>query len=229
MSFNFGLSAESAVRSIIRPLAPWEIHDVEFKGAEIRKFQGKKDPNAVYELLTIKYENEDGYFNVDLFFPKDGDDVRPEFDGQNGGKVHMASAFENTMAIIKQTVQILNPKGFDTLQKASVKCTSFEQLAGMVVKVLTPVIGKKIKIKLTGRNRDGKVVAQIPRILALNKEEEAFICDNYIGEKLFWSDYETTKRDEFLKAKPTDPEKAGEDTVGVDEAPKDDLDLDSLL
>lgn len=229
MSFNFGLSAESAVRSTIRPLAPWEIHDVEFKGAEIRKFQGKKDPNAVYELLTIKYENEDGYFNVDLFFPKDGDDVRPEFDGQNGGKVHMASSFENTMAIIKQTVQILNPKGFDTLQKASVKCTSFEQLAGMVVKVLTPVIGKKIKIKLTGRNRDGKVVAQIPRILALNKEEEAFICDNYIGEKLFWSDYETTKRDEFLKAKPTDPEKAGEDTVGVDEAPKDDLNLDSLL
>lgn len=229
MSFNFGLSAESAVRSTIRPLAPWEIHDVEFKGAEIRKFQGKKDPNAVYELLTIKYENEDGYFNVDLFFPKDGDDVRPEFDGQNGGKVHMASSFENTMAIIKQTVQILNPKGFDTLQKASVKCTSFEQLAGMVVKVLTPVIGKKIKIKLTGRNRDGKVVAQIPRILALNKEEEAFICDNYIGEKLFWSDYETPKRDEFLKAKPTDPEKAGEDTVGVDEAPKDDLDLDSLL
>lgn len=229
MSFNFGLSAESAVRSTIRPLAPWEIHDVEFKGAEIRKFQGKKDPNTVYELLTIKYENEDGYFNVDLFFPKDGDDVRPEFDGQNGGKVHMASSFENTMAIIKQTVQILNPKGFDTLQKASVKCTSFEQLAGMVVKVLTPVIGKKIKIKLTGRNRDGKVVAQIPRILALNKEEEAFICDNYIGEKLFWSDYETTKRDEFLKAKPTDPEKAGEDTVGVDEAPKDDLDLDSLL
>ena len=229
MSFNFGLSAESAVRSTVRPLTPWEIHDVEFKGAEIRKFQGKKDPNAVYELLTIKYANEDGYFNVDLFFPKDGDDVRPEFDGQNGGKVHMASYFENTMAIIKQTVQILNPKGFDTLQKASVKCTSFEQLAGMVVKVLTPVIGKKIKIKLTGRNRDGKVVAQIPRILALNKEEEAFICDNYIGEKLFWSDYETTKRDEFLKAKPTDPEKAGEDTVGVDEAPKDDLDLDSLL
>ena len=229
MSFNFGLSAESAVRSTIRPLAPWEIHDVEFKGAEIRKFQGKKDPNAVYELLTIKYENEDGYFNVDLFFPKDGDDVRPEFDGQNGGKVHMASSFENTMAIIKQTVQILNPKGFDTLQKASVKCTSFEQLAGMVVKVLTPVIGKKIKIKLTGRNRDGKVVAQIPRILALNKEEEAFICDNYIGEKLFWSDYETTKHDEFLKAKPTDPEKANEDTAKIDEAPKDDLDLDSLL
>lgn len=229
MSFNFGLSAESAVRSTIRPLAPWEIHDVEFKGAEIRKFQGKKDPNAVYELLTIKYGNEDGYFNVDLFFPKDGDDVRPEFDGQNGGKVHMASPFENTMAIIKQTVQILNPKGFDTLQKASAKCTSFEQLAGMVVKVLTPVIGKKIKIKLTGRNRDGKVVAQIPRILALNKEEEAFICDNYIGEKLFWSDYETTKRDEFLKAKPTDPDKAVADTAGVDEAPKDDLDLDSLL
>ncbi len=42
MSFNFGLSAESAVRSTIRPLAPWEIHDVEFKGAEIRNSRVKR-------------------------------------------------------------------------------------------------------------------------------------------------------------------------------------------
>ena len=180
-------------------------------------------------MLSIKYENEDGYFNVDLFFPKDGDDVRPEFDGANGGKVQMASSFETTMAIVKQTAQVLNPKGFEQMQKLSVKFKSFDDVAKTFIKVTTPAIDTDIKIKLTGKNRDGKVVAQIPRILALNKEGEAFICDNYIGPKLFWSDYEAGKRDEYLKSTPTDPDKAVADTAGVDEAPKDDLDLDSLL
>lgn len=229
MSFNFAISSDSAVRNSRRPLTPWEIHDVKFKGAEIREFNGKKDPNAHYKLLSIKYENEDGYFNVDLFFPKDGDDVRPEFDGANGGKVQMASSFETTMAIVKQTAQVLNPKGFEQMQKLSVKFKSFDDVAKTFIKVTTPAIDTDIKIKLTGKNRDGKVVAQIPRILALNKEGEAFICDNYIGPKLFWSDYEVGKRDEYLKSTPTDPDKAVEDTAGVDEAPKDDLDLDSLL
>lgn len=227
MNLNFGLSAESAVRNTVRPLTPWKIHDVAFKGAEVRKFNGKKDPNAVYELLTFKYANEDGYYNVDLFFPKDGDDVRPEYPGANGGTITRASSFENTMAMIKQTVQILNPKGFDALQKASSKCTTFEQLANLVVKVLTPVVGKEIKIKLTGRNRDGKVVAQTPRILALNKDGEAFICDNYIGDKLFWTKYEEDQVKDYEKAEPTDPEKASVDTV--DTASTDELDLDSLL
>ena len=53
MSFNFAISSDSAVRNSRRPLAPWEIHDVKFKGAEIREFNGKKDPNAHYKLLSI--------------------------------------------------------------------------------------------------------------------------------------------------------------------------------
>jgi hypothetical protein len=41
MNLNFGLSAESAVRNTVRPLTPWKIHNVVFKGAEVRKFNGK--------------------------------------------------------------------------------------------------------------------------------------------------------------------------------------------
>ena len=226
MSFNFAISSDSAVRNTRRLLTPWEIHDVKFKGAEIREFNGRKDPNAHYKLLSIKYESEDGYFNVDMFFPKDGDDKRPEFDGANGGKVQMASSFETTMAIIKQTAQILNPKGFEQMQKISTKFKSFDDVAAAFIKITTPVIGTDIKIKLTGKNRDGKIVPQIPRILALNKEGEAFICDNYIGTKLYWSDYEATKRDEFLKATPTDPEKVEEEPEKTEDSG---FDLDSLL
>lgn len=228
MSFNFAISSDSAVRNTRRLLTPWEIHDVKFKGAEIREFNGRKDPNAHYKLLSIKYENEDGYFNVDMFFPKDGDDKKLEFDGANGGKVQMASSFETTMAIIKQTAQILNPKGFEQMQKISTKFKSFDDVAAAFIKITTPVIGTDIKIKLTGKNRDGKIVPQIPRILALNKKGEAFICDNYIGTKLFWSGYEATKRDEFLKATPTDPEKV-EEEVESEKTEDNGFDLDSLL
>ena len=72
--FNFGISAESAVRNTRRPLSAWNIHEVEFKGCEIREFDGKKDPTAHYKVLAINFENEDGYFSLTNFFPKDGDD-----------------------------------------------------------------------------------------------------------------------------------------------------------
>lgn len=78
----------------------------------------------------------------------------------------MASSFETTMAIVKQTAQVLNPKGFEQMQKLSVKFKSFDDVAKTFIKVTTPAIDTDIKIKLTGKNRDGKVVAQIPRILA---------------------------------------------------------------
>ena len=114
-AFNFGISAESAVRNTRRPLSAWNIHEVEFKGCEIREFDGKKDPTAHYKVLAINFENEDGYFTVTNFFPKDGDDERREYDGKNGGKVIMPSNFETLMAVVKQTAQVLNPTGFEKM------------------------------------------------------------------------------------------------------------------
>lgn len=41
MAFNFGISADSAVRNVRKTLSPWQIHDVKFTGCEIREFDGK--------------------------------------------------------------------------------------------------------------------------------------------------------------------------------------------
>ena len=226
MAFNFNIDTKPVVRSTRQQLKPWNIYDVKFTGCEIREFDGKKDPSQHYKVLAINFENEDGVFSVTNFFPKEGDDVRHSYDGKNGGKVEMPSNFETLMAVVKQTAMILNPKGFEAMQAASSKFKSFDDVAAAFIKITTPVIGTDIKIKLTGKNRDGKIVPQIPRILALNKEGEAFICDNYIGTKLFWSDYEATKRDEFLKATPTDPEKVEEEPEKNEDSG---FDLDSLL
>ena len=220
---NFGFSTESAVRNTRRPLAAWNIYKVKFTGAEVVTFKGKKDPNAEYKALRISFENEDGYFTESLFFPKEGDDVRRSYES-NGGKVQMPSNLESTMAIIKQTLQVLCPKGFEAVQKASVKFKSFDDVANAAVKVLDKVKGTETNIKLTGRVRDGKLVAQLPRIIGINKEGEAFISDNYIGNKLYFSDYEEKKIAELKNAKPTTPT---EEVIA--DSKEDEIDLDALL
>ena len=223
MSMNFGFSTESAVRNTRRPLAPWGIYKVKFTGAEISEFKGHKDPNAVYKVLRFNFENEDGYYSESLFFPKEGDDQRRSYES-NGGTVQMPSNLEVTMATVKQTLQVLCPKGYEAVQKASIKFKSFDDVANAAVKVLDKVKGTETNIKLTGRTRDGKVVAQIPRLVGINKEGEAFIADNYKGDKLYFSDYEEKKIAEMKKAEPTKPE-----TSIIDTTPADSSDVDDLL
>lgn len=227
MAFNFGISADSAVRNVRKSLSPWQIHDVKFTGCEIREFDGKKDPTAHYKVLAINFENEEGTFSVTNFFPKDGDNERREFDSSNGGKVVMPSNFEVLMAIVKQTAEVLTPEGFAKMQQASSKFKSFDDVANALIKITDKVKGKETKLKLIGRNRDGRVVADIPRIVGINKQGESFISDNYIGDKLFFSDYEETQRAKYTKATPTE---MPVNEVAVETPAKDDdLDLEDLL
>lgn len=228
MAFNFGISAESAVRNSRRPFAPWGIYDVKFMGCEVREFAGKKDPTQTYKVLDIKFENEDGYFNVTNFFPKEGDDVRRTYEGKNGGTVEMPSNFETLMAIVKQTAQVINPDGFEKMQQASSKFRSFDDVAKALIQITDKFKGTETKLKLVGRNRDGKVTAEIPRILGINKQGEAFVSDNYIGSKLFFSDYEETQRANYVKATPTKMQDPIEDSTPV-ESVDDSFDLESLL
>lgn len=230
MAFNFGIDDKPVVRNTRQQLKPWNIYDVKFTGCEIREFDGKKDPTAHYKVLAINFENEDGVFSVNQFFPKEGDDVRRSYDGKNGGKVEMPSNFETLMAIVKQTAMVLNPKGFEAMQAASSKFKSFDDVASALIKITDKVKGTETKLKLVGRNRDGKVVAEIPRVLGINKEGEAFVADNYIGSKLFFSDYEEGKRAEYLNSKPTDMEKKDDlDNIASEQENNDDeFDLANL-
>ena len=230
MAFNFGIDDKPVVRNTRQQLKPWNIYDVKFTGCEIREFDGKKDPTAHYKVLAINFENEDGVFSVNQFFPKEGDDVRRSYDGKNGGKVEMPSNFETLMAIVKQTAMVLNPKGFEAMQAASSKFKSFDDVASALIKITNKVKGTETKLKLVGRNRDGKVVAEIPRVLGINKEGEAFVADNYIGSKLFFSDYEEGKRAEYLNSKPTDMEKKDDlDNIASEQENNDDeFDLANL-
>lgn len=229
--FNFGISKESAVKTVKPQLKPWDIYDVTFLGCEVREFAGKKDPNLVYKVLDIKFENEEGYFTVTKFFPKQGDDVRREVDAKNGGKRQLASNFEELMNIVKQTVEVLSPEGFKKLAELSPKFKSFDDVAKTMIAITDKVKGTKTKIKLIGRNRDNRVVAEIPNITSVF-DNVATITDNYIGNRLFFSNYEETQRSAYLNSKPTSMKPAkDEDPLVEAPAALDDseLDLDNLL
>lgn len=229
---NFAISKESAVRSVRRQLAPWNIYDVTFVGCEVREFKGTKDPSVTYQVLDIKFENEDGYFTVTRFFPKQGDDVRRKLPNKKGGEREVASNFEELMNIVKQTAEVLTPEGFKKMSELSSKFRSFDDVAKALIAITDKVKGTKTKIKLVGRTRDNRVVAEIPTITSVF-EGTATITDNYIGNKLFFTPYEEGKRNEYLKGTPTDMEKvpASDPLMGVaQEAPvEEELDLESLL
>ena len=233
--FNFGISKESAVKTVRPQLKPWNIYDVKFMGCEVREFAGKKDPNVTYKVLDIKFENEDGYFTVTKFFPKPGDDQRRKVKNSNGGEREMASNFEELMNIVKQTVEVLTPEGFKTLSELSPKFKSFDDVAKVMIKVTDKVKGCETKIKLVGRNRDNRVVAEIPNITSVF-DGVATITDNYIGSKLFFSNWEEGQRDAYLNSKPTEMKATKTekdplmDVAEPDTAPADEeLDLDNLI
>lgn len=229
---NFAISKESAVRNVRRQLAPWNIYDVTFVGCEVREFKGTKDPSVTYQVLDIKFENEDGYFTVTRFFPKQGDDVRRKLPNKKGGERELASNFEELMNIVKQTAEVLTPEGFKKMSELSSKFKSFDDVAKALIAITDKVKGTKTKIKLVGRTRDNRVVAEIPTITSVF-DGVATITDNYIGSKLFFTPYEEGKRNEYLKGTPTDMEKvpAVDPLMGVSqETPaEDELDLESLL
>jgi hypothetical protein len=225
--FNFGISKESAVKTVRPQLKPWNIYDVTFLGCEVREFAGKKNPDETYKVLDIKFENEDGYFTVTKFFPKAGDDARRKVAAKNGGERELASNFEELMNIVKQTVEVLTPEGFKKMSELSPKFKSFDDVAKTLIAVTDKVKGSKTKIKLVGRNRDNRVVAEIPTITSVF-DGVATITDNYIGSKLFFSNYEESKRAEYLNSKPTDPVAAIEHVEEPSEA-VDELNLEDLL
>lgn len=222
---NFGFSSTSAVRNTRRPLAPWGIYKVKFTGAEIAIFKGSKDPSVEYKVLRFNFENEDGYYSESLFFPKEGDDVDREYEN-NGGTMKFPSNFKVTMNTIKQTLQVLSPKGWEAVQKASAKFKSFDDVANAAIKVLDKVKGTETEIKLVGKVSKGKVVAKIPTIIRYNKEGELYVSDNYIGTKLYFTDYEEGERTKYLNAKPTTPSVKPE--TPTQEASTDN-ELDALL
>lgn len=234
--FNFGsLATTQATSNVQQHLKPWSIYPVKFSGARKEVIQGKKDPNATYEILKVRFDGKDGYYEESIFYPKAGDEKRPVYTSKDGHEYEGASSFDRTMTFIAQVAEVLNPEGFKKMQAASVKFRSFDDVVTAFIKITDSVKGKETNLKLIGRNqKDGNVVASLPKFVAINKNGEKFTCDNFLGDKLFFSAYEEKKKAEYANAKPTSMDSASnsitaQEVDGKVAGSEESIDFDSLL
>jgi hypothetical protein len=229
MAFNFGSLATTPATSTSKPrLKPWGIYPVKFVGARKETITGKKDPSATYEVLKVRFEGEDGFYEESIFFPKEGDDIRPTYTSKDGHEYQGISSFERTMTFIAQVAQVLNPEGWQKMRAISSKFKSFDDVVSAFIKVTDPAKDKETNIKLIGKNSNGTVNASLPKFAAVSKEGELFVTDNFIGDKLFFTPYEESKKQEYYNAAPTnmgDNGIAGE----LNGADSGDIDFDTLL
>lgn len=231
-NFNFGSLAATQATSNVQPrLKPWGIYPVKFTGARKETIKGKKDPNAVYEILKVRFEGKEGYYEESIFYPKDGDDTRPIYKNKEGHEYQGASSFDRTMTFIAQVAEVLNPEGFKKMQAASSKFKSFDDVVTAFIKITDSVKNKETKLKLVGKVQDGNVVACLPKFVAINKNGEKFTCDNFIGDNLFFSAYEESRKAEYLNAKPTNMDNSAivKEVDTKPEGSENDIDFDSLL
>lgn len=233
MEFNFGsLATTQATSSTQQRLKPWGIYPVKFAGARKEVIKGKKDPNVTYEILKVRFDGEDGYYEESIFYPKPEDTKRPVYKNKEGHDYEGASSFERTMTFIAQVAEVLNPEGFKKMQAASSKFKSFDDVVNAFIKITDPAKGKETNLKLVGRNRDGRVEPTLPKFVAVNKEGEKFTSDNFVGDKLFFSDYEERRKAEYANAKPTamssSTSTAAADIDGVGDN-QEDIDFEGLL
>lgn len=204
--FNFGGIQETSAVNSNKSLKPWGIYTVKFDGLELEEVKGKKDPDAVYKTIKMKFAGEEGAFSKNLFIPSTEKDAeRTEYENKEGHKYEAPSRFETFKWTLLQLTQVVNPEGYKKLQEQSSKIKSMEDFLKLIMTVANAKKGVTTKLKLTGRTtEDGKTYAEIPRIVAINKEGGLFVSDNFVGDKVEFSAYEAEKVRAYNTAKPTD-------------------------
>ena len=202
MNFNFNETAGATQSTSLPQLKGNTIHEVIFKGCELREIQGVKDPSQKYNVLDVKFANDKGYYTETIFEPKFGDDKRPESE-YNGKKYIKPSNIENMMLEFKHIIDAVNPelaKAIDNKER-TITANSWDGLRKLMVEVTKPGIGKTTKIKLI-KAKDGN--PRFPYFSIIDKDSNrAVIAGNFIGENLYFSTYEQAQIAKAENAKPT--------------------------
>lgn len=208
---KIGFNGVSGVSSAQPRLKAWQIHEVQFKGVEFSSFAGKKDPNATWQVMRTKFEGKDGIFEETTFCPKDGDEVRPK----NGDR-ESPSALERFQHFVAQLGEQLPgvKERYDKLSKYEWDFPGdFEKFVKTLADCLKPAIGKTVKLKLIG-NKKGDAV--LPYFVNLNREGKPYTSNNFLGDKVFFTQYELDTMEKQKGAKPTDMDAEANDGLNTE-------------
>lgn len=185
------------------------IHKVVFKGIEMVE-------NA--DAAVVKFETPDGsqVHNERLFSPRDN-----ERKDRNG--ILSASEFENFLAKCKLLIKALDPVLFDKIEKDGSKFAApdFASFIKLLKKYLDQKIGTETNIKLIPTK--GNYVGFPYSVTGISKDGALYINNNFIGENLMLTAYETRRIEEAASARPTDMSRnvANDDLTGI----SDDFDV----
>jgi len=229
MNFNFNsLENTSFTSTSGQYLRPYDIYKVNLTKIEKTELKGSKDPNAIYPIVALEFTgcgDNKGVFTTNLFIPTSEKDMeRPTFENNDGHEYQRPSRFENFQFTLMQIVHALNPTGEEKIKANASKIKSIDQFIDLIIKALTGKEKVETELKLVGRNNNGTVYAALPQACGLNKAGEVFPV-NFIGENLFFTNYELTQQKAYQNAKPT---KMDSIDNNPDENTSDDLDVSDL-
>lgn len=230
MSFSFGQTA-GASQSTVKPrLEGNMIHEVKFDDCVIEDIQGVKDPSTVYKVLKLKFSNDDGTFEHTIFEPKADDFERKnnEVTLKSGEKsnIPQPSGVESMMLLFKHAIDVINPVIAGQIDKGekNLGAPDWIGLRQIVAKILNAGKGIDTKIKLL-KNKKGEAI--FPGFFAsVNKENKAYIRNNFIGPKVAFSTYEIDRIKKEASATPTKVESFNPSTQETPQFDNSGLDLD---
>ena len=229
MDFNFNsLESQNFTSNAGVYLRPYDIYKVNLTKIEKTELKGSKDPNAVYPVVTLEFtgtEDNKGVFTTNLFIPTSEDDMkRPTFKNNEGHEYNRPSRFENFQFTLMQIVHALNPTGEEKIKANASKIKTIDQFIDLIIKALAGKEKIETNLKLVGRNNNGTIYAALPQACGLNKAGEIFPV-NFIGDNLFFTNFELTQQKNYQNAKPTNMNNVGNDSS---DNPSDDVDLDNI-
>ena len=224
MDFNFNsLSEQNFTSAAGQYLRPYGIYKVNLTKIEKTTLNGKD--GTEYPIVTLEFTgcgDDKGAFTTNLFIPRTEKDMeRPVFKNNEGHEYNRPSSFENFQFTLMQIVHALNPAGEEKIKANASKIKTIDQFIDLIIKALTGKEKVETDLKLVGRTNNNVVYAALPS--GLNKAGEIFPV-NFIGENLFFTNYELTQQKNYQNAKPTNMDKVDKEEAD-DSVDLNDIDL----
>lgn len=226
MDFNFNsLSGQNFTSAAGQYLRPYGIYKVNLTKIEKTTLNGKD--GTEYPIVALEFTgcgDDKGTFTTNLFIPRTEKDMeRPTFKNNEGHEYNRPSSFENFQFTLMQIVHALNPAGEEKIKANASKIKTIDQFIDLIIKALTGKEKVETDLKLVGRTNNNVVYATLPSACGLNKAGEIFPV-NFIGENLFFTNYELTQQKAYQNAKPTNMDKVDKEEAD-DSVDLNDIDL----
>ena len=201
MKFNIGTTEIASQSTGGTRLAANTIHNVKFDGAEAVTID-KKDGSASFDVLRLKFKNDEGTFEHVIFEPKAGDDVRQknQFDSDN------PSNLENLIFTIKHLLVAVAPTVAKQIEDKGILVDGWNGDKGLrqfVVKNTEKATGAETQIKLLSDKDNNPQFPGFP--LGMSKEGNVYPRTNFIGKDLKFTPAEIKRMNSVATATPSRP------------------------